>query len=288
MDSSGVRTHRPRSRPAPPPQRGMGRLLRGWAAAVVATLLGAGSHTLAGSTAPGHDAGPAPVVWILTLALAAPLCTALAGRVLSWWRLSLAVGSSQLLFHWLYSQPATPDGPAASAALARASAEGGHVGHGIHGIHGLDEVPEVPAMPAADPAHGVHSGPGVLTDGGPVASAGTVSAGDTALGGNGSAAFAPLDAVAADHAGFAMAAAHLLAALATVLLLRRGEVLAARMAELAVGFVLRSPGARLARWVPAVRPPRPPSRPLVPVLRAGAVVLSGRRLRGPPVPAFCL
>lgn len=282
MGSPGMRTGRQRSRPAPPPQRGMGRLLRGWAAAVVATLLAAGSHTLAGSAAPGHDAGPAPIVWILTLALAAPLCTALAGRALSWWRLSLAVGSSQLLFHWLYSQPATPVGPAASAALTRAGAETGHAGHQFRGLHGLDGVPAASAVPGANPAPGHDAGQGVLTDGG------SVSAGGTALGGNGSAALAPLDAVAADHAGLAMAAAHLVAALATVLLLRRGEVLSARVVELAVGFVLRSPGARLARWVPAVRPPRLPSRPLVPALRAGAVVLSGRRLRGPPVPAFCL
>jgi hypothetical protein len=91
---------------------------------------------------------------------------------------------------------------------------------------------------------------------------------------------------AADHTSLAMAAAHVLAAVATVLLLRRGEAMAARVVELAVGWVLRSPGARLARWVPAIRLPRLPSRPVAPAWRAGAVVLSGLRLRGPPMPAL--
>jgi hypothetical protein len=85
-----------------------------------------------------------------------------------------------------------------------------------------------------------------------------------------------------------MLAAHVLAAVATVLLLRRGEAMAARVVELAVGFVLRSPGARLADWVPAIRPPRLPSRPVAPGLRARAEVCSRLRLRGPPVPAMFL
>jgi hypothetical protein len=232
--------------------RGPVLLLRGWAAAVVATLLAAGSHTLAGTTAGGHDAGPAPVVWLLTLALAGPLCTALAGRSLSWWRLWSAVGSSQLLFHWLYSQsPARPGDPGAAAAspqatLAGASAEAAHAGHAAHAGPALraDALPVPDALPAPEAL--------------PIA----------------------------DHLGLAMAAAHVLAAVATVLLLRRGEATAARVVGLAVGLVLRSPGARLSRWVPALRPPRLPSRPLAPAVRAGAVVLSVLRWRGPPAPVL--
>jgi hypothetical protein len=228
----------------PSSPRGPARLLRGWAAAVVATLLAAGSHTLAGSAAPGRDAGPAPVVWILTLALAGPLCTALAGRALSRWRLGSAVGSSQLLFHWLYSQSAAlPEHPGGSALRD-------HAGH------------SAPAGQASQ--HAPAPGPG----------AGSLPAAEALP--------------AADHASLAMAAAHVLAAVATVLLLRRGEAMAARVVELAAGFVLLSPGARLAGWVPAVRRPRLPSRPAAPVLRAGAVVSSGLRLRGPPVPALSL
>lgn len=225
---------------APSRLHGPVRLVRGWAAAVVATLLAAGSHTLAGSTAPGHDAGPVPVVWILTLALAGPLCTALAGRTLSWWRLWSAVGSSQLIFHWLYSQSATLPGHA--------------------GLSGL-------------PAHAAHAGPADQAF--PATAAPGLGAGPLP---------APEALPTADHTSLAMVAAHVLAAVATVLLLRRGEAMAARVVDLAVGFVLRSPGARLARWVPTVRLPRPPSRPAAPRLRAAAVVLSGLRLRGPPVP----
>jgi hypothetical protein len=220
--------------------RGPVRLMRGWAAATVATLLAAGSHTLAGSTAAGHDAGPAPVVWLLTLALAGPLCTALAGRTLSRWRLWSAVGSSQLLFHGLYSQSAVPPGGAGAAAPSLRTSTAGTGAPAAHAGHGLqaDALPAPDALPAAD------------------------------------------------HVGLAMVVAHLLAVVATVLLLRRGEVLAVRVVELAVGLVLRSPGARLSRWVPALRPPRLPSRPLAPAVRAGAVVLSGLRWRGPPVPVL--
>src|SRR5699024_5402302 len=113
----------------PAPMYGAARLLRGWAGAGVATVLAAGSHTLAnlldpGGSHAGHDAGPAPILWILTLALAGPLCTALAGRRLSWWRLTAGVTASQLIFHWLYSA-----GPGVSAASARRADLIGHHGH---------------------------------------------------------------------------------------------------------------------------------------------------------------
>ena len=93
---------RPRSAPATHSSlQGTARLLRGWGAALVATVVAAGSHTLAD---PGHhDDGPSPLVILLTLALAGPLCTALAGRMLSWTRLSAGVLLSQGLFHALYS-----------------------------------------------------------------------------------------------------------------------------------------------------------------------------------------
>jgi len=249
----------PNNTPVPSRLRGGARLLRGWAAAVVATLLAAGSHTLAGGAAPGHEAGPAPVVWILTLALAGPLCTALAGRALSWWRLGSAVGSSQLLFHWLYSQSATlPRHPGGSVLSDHAvhAAPASHAGHAVHASEASQAT--VAAQHAPAPGPGVDPQPAAEV------------------------------LQTADHTSLAMVAAHVLAAVATVLLLRRGEALAARVVELAVGFVLHSPGARLARWVPAVRRPRLPSRPAAPVLRAGAVVLSGLRLRGPPVTALSL
>ena len=269
------RSVRPAPLRGPSPVRGPVRLLRGWAAAVVATLLAAGSHTLAGNTTgnvPGHDAGPAPVVWILTLALAGPLCTALAGRSLSWWRLWSAVGSSQLLFHGLYSQSAAHPGPTASAGLARGAgpAYGGHGVHGIHGVYGTHATHAAQAAPGA--AHGSPHGPDPTLHPESVLGPGTLPGAE--------------GLPAADHTSLAMVAAHVLAAVATVLLLRRGEAMAARVVELAVGWVLRSPGARLARWVPALRLPRLPSRPAAPAWRTGAVVLSGLRLRGPPVPVL--
>ncbi|QCU77248.1 hypothetical protein E7744_02710 [Citricoccus sp. SGAir0253] len=223
--------------------RGPARLLRGWTAAVVATVLAAGSHTLAGGLGSAHDAGPHPVAWILTLALAAPLCTALAGRALSWWRLLGAVGASQLLFHAAYSLAA----PSAAGHPAGPSPDGGHAVHAVH------------AVPAG---HALALAPG--------------PAGASAL---------PADpaALGPDPAGAGMVAAHVLAAVVTVLLLRRGERLALRVVDLAAGLVLRAPGARLARWMPTVPVPRVPSRPLLPVPGPGIVVSSVLRWRGPPV-----
>ncbi|XKH53208.1 hypothetical protein LG293_03580 [Citricoccus nitrophenolicus] len=237
--------------PRPAPVRGPARLLRGWAAAVIATLWAAGSHTVASISSYSadvpahghvpdhlHDAGPAPIVWILTLALAGPLCTALAGRRLSWWRLASGVGASQLLFHWLYSIAAVPADADASA-LSGLRSTAGLIGSANHAGHlGSNSLAGLPGPVVADDA---------LT---------TLSA--------------------------AMVLAHVLAAVGTVLVLRRGELLAARVAELAVGLVLRSPGARLARWVPAVPVRRVAVRAVRVARRPDEVLLASQRLRGPP------
>lgn len=235
--------------PNPAPVRGPARLLRGWAAAVVATLWAAGSHTLASVASRSadlpahghvadhlHDAGPAPIVWILTLALAGPLCTALAGRRLSWWRLASGVSASQLLFHWLYSIAAVP---ADAGALGELRSAAGHLGSATHAGHlGSGSLAGLSSPAAAD------------------------------------------DALSTPSAG--MVLAHVLAAVGTVLVLRRGELLAARMAELAVGLVLRSPGARLARWVPTVPVRRVAVRAVRGSRRPDEVLLAAQRLRGPP------
>lgn len=72
------------------------RAWRGVLGALVATILAAGSHALAGGS----------VTWlalIATTVLAAPLCVALAGRIASVWRLAIGVGASQLLYHWSFA-----------------------------------------------------------------------------------------------------------------------------------------------------------------------------------------
>jgi hypothetical protein len=72
-----------------------GRTVRGLIAALVATFVAAVSHSTA-------DGVPAPLIGILlALLFAAPVCIALAGRRLSWIRLSIAVGLSQVAFHGL-------------------------------------------------------------------------------------------------------------------------------------------------------------------------------------------
>ncbi|SFR63279.1 hypothetical protein SAMN04488591_2597 [Microbacterium azadirachtae] len=72
-----------------------GRTVRGLIAALVATFVASVSHSTA-------DGAPAPLIgMVLALLFAAPVCIALAGRRLSWIRLSLAVGLSQIAFHGL-------------------------------------------------------------------------------------------------------------------------------------------------------------------------------------------
>lgn len=203
--------------PRPHLGSGPGRLARGWGAALIATLVAAGSHTLAG---PGHhDDAPSPLVFILTLALAGPLCTALAGRMLSWTRLSAGVLLSQGLFHGLYSL-----GP--GAAPIQAGTAPGHEHHVQH-----------LTVAAAEPL--------------------------------------PVSEV-----GVSMAAAHLVAAVVTVMLLRQGEQAVLTAAE---WVLLRRPVLTL---VPVVLPSvfgqgraawhRPP------ILQPFRDVVTGLQWRGPP------
>lgn len=96
------------------------RLARGWAGATAATFVAALSHVLAGGTVPG-----VPML-MLSLALSGLVCSMLAGRVLSLWRMSAAVVLSQGLFHWLFSA-----GTAGFEAAPMAGATPGHAGHGM-------------------------------------------------------------------------------------------------------------------------------------------------------------
>lgn len=73
------------------------RVARGWTAAGFATLAAAVSHTLAGGIAPSLFG------MLVSVVISASVCTVLAGRTLSWWRLAASVALSQLLFHWLFS-----------------------------------------------------------------------------------------------------------------------------------------------------------------------------------------
>lgn len=91
------------------------RLVRGWIGAVVATSIAAGSHFLAGGSA------PEPSLLVLALALSGLACTALTGRGLSLGRLTAGVALSQTLFHFVFSGASAPHGSMAPA--------GGHLAH---------------------------------------------------------------------------------------------------------------------------------------------------------------
>ena len=73
------------------------RFARGWAAAGVATFVAALSHSIAGGTA------PSVVAIVATLVISGAVCTLLAGRTLSTWRLAASITLSQGLFHGIFS-----------------------------------------------------------------------------------------------------------------------------------------------------------------------------------------
>lgn len=194
------------------------RLARGWAGASVATFLSVLSHLMAGG------GPPQTAVLLLSLALSGLVCTLLAGRVLSLWRLVAGVTLSQAVFHWLFS---------ADAAMAGTTAI---MPQGAHAVHAMT------AMPVLNVAGG---------------------------------------GAAMQHDSSVMWLCHAIAAVATVAVLRHGEVTAVRL--------LRALRMRLVRLLPAFRPLalsptsriQPASWPVL-VLPSLGVPLLAMRHRGPP------
>lgn len=78
------------------------RVARGFTAAAFAVFVAAFSHTLAGAHAPSAFGV------VVAMVISVMICTMLAGRTLSLWRLTASVGLSQLLFHWLFSGLGAP------------------------------------------------------------------------------------------------------------------------------------------------------------------------------------
>ncbi|GAB3615453.1 hypothetical protein GCM10027416_00100 [Okibacterium endophyticum] len=107
------------------------RVIRGLFAASIATFFAAFSHGVAGAEAPGF--------FSLSVAFTASvfICTALAGRTASTWRLAIAVGLSQVAYHTLFSFVPASGALQVSDAGALAG-EGAHV-HSQTMIH-LDAV----------------------------------------------------------------------------------------------------------------------------------------------------
>lgn len=109
------------------------RLLRGATSASLATFVALVSHVSAGGTVPGWLGIVVP--FVLSLAV----CTVLAGRRLSLWRLSLAVVLSQALFHTLF-------------VLGSFAVPG--MGQGHHAMHGAGEAASSSTVPMVDALHG--------------------------------------------------------------------------------------------------------------------------------------
>ena len=97
-------------RPRDFPERQDRRVSRGTLAASAATFVALTSHIL------GGGAFPTTMGLIVPLSLSILVCVALAGRRLSLPRLTVSVGTSQTLFHLLFSlfTPTASGGPGAS------------------------------------------------------------------------------------------------------------------------------------------------------------------------------
>lgn len=225
------------------------RFFRGWVTAGLAVFVAALSHVAGGGSTPGL------LGVVLALVFAGVACVALAGKTLSWVRLAVSVALSQVAFHFLFSLGAVTSGSTASTAMQRM--------HGItahnHGGHGA-------TTPALDPA---------LLDG-TVASTPFGTMADAAA----------LAAAAPAHSAALMGAAHVVAGLITVVLLRHGEsafwaLLA--LARTALVAVLMPPVVAIA---PAAAPGTRTRARFALADRSGlrdlGVILAGRPHRGPP------
>ncbi|WP_295790536.1 hypothetical protein, partial [uncultured Microbacterium sp.] len=85
------------------------RAVRGAAAAAVATFVATVSHGAVDS------ALPSAINVAVALCLATPVCVLLAGRTMSWWRLSTAIVLSQALFHGILALDLTGGGDVTAA-----------------------------------------------------------------------------------------------------------------------------------------------------------------------------
>ena len=84
------------------------RVARGWSLAAFATFVAALSHTLAGGDPPGL------LAIAVSLAFSGLLCTALAGRKDSLWRVVVSVVAAQAVLHALFSLGTPSSGSIAS------------------------------------------------------------------------------------------------------------------------------------------------------------------------------
>lgn len=100
------------------PMSRQARTARGAIGAALATVLAAASHSLAGGEVSAFAV-------IVTAIIALPVCVALAGRIGSLWRVGLAVGASQFLYHWAFAGI----GASASLSLGAAFPMGSHAAH---------------------------------------------------------------------------------------------------------------------------------------------------------------
>ncbi|WP_135849316.1 hypothetical protein [Serinibacter arcticus] len=187
--------------PSSAPRSVAPRVVRGTSAGTAATLFALAFHLLA------DGAAPSPLAILAPLGASVLVGVLLAGHRLSLGRLALTVTAAQVLFHVLFvlgapSAPRTPHAPHAGGPHAAPAAPLTHPMPAGHTGH-VDPVASVaPVVGMADATHTAHAGHA--------------------------------------HGDVAMIAAHLAAALLTLVLLHRGERALERVRAWA--------DARLSRW----------------------------------------
>lgn len=216
------------------------------AARLVRGTLAAAVSTLAASASHGMADGAAlfTLGTLVALCLATPFCVALAGRELSLRRLSVAVILSQTAFHGLFRLL-------------------GHGPHAAHGAHGSASAHAAHAAEAAGAHPSLHAGHGGSI---PMPEAGAGAMEHHTLFFDGSAT---------------MALSHLVAALATIAVLRQGERALALVWRL-LALVLPALPAAPRAVVVGPQPARPAHFSPQPLTDLG-LVLSGVGRRAPPL-----
>ncbi|WP_426937532.1 hypothetical protein ACQE2J_18620 [Brevibacterium sp. LE-L] len=137
------------------------RALRGSAAATAATFVALASHIL------GGGAFPTAMGVIVPLALSSLVCVLLAGHRLSLARLTISVGISQAIFHFLFSVFAhTTSASGGLRALLGAHDHTGSTQTAHHAAaqvgHGSASMPAMDGAVTMAPEMHAHAGPGML------------------------------------------------------------------------------------------------------------------------------
>ncbi|MGY5766018.1 hypothetical protein ACXET9_12545 [Brachybacterium sp. DNPG3] len=237
------------------------RLLRGGAAATIATAVALSGHVIGGGDMPGWLGVLVP--WWLSVAA----CTVLAGSRFSPARMSAAVLTSQVLFHGLFMAGTVTDSAVVLQAPPGKSLD--HHAHLMGGTAASSAASSAGSSAGSSAAsHAAHTPTGGATGSSDASVHTTHSMLEHALGGVG---------------GWPMIIGHLAAAVVTIVLLQRGETMLFRCFGLARTLLAFLRPVRVVVPTFVLPAPRRVGPSTARVRRVRRAVLSPQLRRGPPV-----